>query len=166
MKKITVVLILFALVLTACKALGINAKEGEDVEVAKITPSPDQAAMELEAEPVIVFERGGGIAGVTEQWSIYATGKVSKQNGEELTVGPAQVTALLAAIQAAGFYDMKAGPSIGNPGSCKDCFTYKLTVNRDEKPYSITAQEGAKDIPEAFWNLIKQINDLVAGPAK
>jgi hypothetical protein len=161
MKKITIVLILFALVLTACEALGISPKEGTDVKVEKITPSPDKAAMEFEAEPMIVFERGGGIAGVTEQWSIYASGKISSQNGEELTVAPAQVTALLDAIQAAGFYDMKVGPGAASPGTCKDCFTYKLTVNKDEKPYSITAQEGAKGVPDMFWNLINQINDLV-----
>ena len=85
MKKITIVLILFALVLTACGSLGAKAKD------------------ESKAEPVIIFQRSGGFAGVSEQWSIYATGKISKQNGEELSVEPAKVTALLAAIQTAGF---------------------------------------------------------------
>jgi len=85
MKKIAIVLILFALVLTACSVLGANADDENNVEVTKITPSPDKAAMEAEAEPMIVYERGGGIAGVSEKWSIYATGKITKQNGEVLT---------------------------------------------------------------------------------
>ena len=145
MRKITVVLILFALVLTACASLGAKAKD------------------ESNKEPVIVFQRSGGLAGVSEQWSIYANGKIAKKDGEEHTADTAQVTALLEAIQAAGFYDMKAGPGIGGPGNCKDCFTYQLTVTSDKKANSLTVQEGAKDIPDALWNIIKQINDLIAG---
>jgi hypothetical protein len=144
MKKITVALVLFALVLTACASLGAKAKD------------------EANKEPVIVFQRDGGFAGVSEQWSIYANGKIVKKDGEEHNVGPAQVTALLEALQAAGFYEMKASPSIAGSGSCNDCFTYQLTVTSGGKENTITAQEGAKDMPEAFWTIIKQIDGLIA----
>jgi hypothetical protein len=146
MKKITIVLILFALILTACGSLG--AKADND--------SKDKA------EPVIVFERSGGFAGVTEKWSIYATGKIVNEKGEEKSVDSATVTALLATIQTAGFYDLKASTGPGGISNCKDCFTYKLTVNGESKANTITAQEGAKDIPDAFWKVIQQINDLIA----
>ena len=142
MKKITAVLILFALVLTACASLGGKAKD------------------ESNKEPVIVFQRSGGLAGVSEQWSIYANGKITTKDGKELKIDTAQVTALLEAIQAAGFYDMKAG--IGGPSNCKDCYTYQLTVTSDKKSNSLTVQEGSKDMPEAFWNIIQKINDLIA----
>jgi len=166
MKKITIILILFALVLTACQSLGAKAKEEANEEITKITPTPGQAALDVEAEPMIVFQRSGGFAGITEQWSIYAYGKITKDTGEELSVDPAQVTALLEAIQAAGFFDMKASSGIGKLSNCKDCYTYQLTVNSAEKANTITVQQGAKDIPETFWNVIKQINDLIAGPTK
>jgi hypothetical protein len=145
MKKCTAVLILFALMLTACASLGGKTKD------------------ESNQEPVIVFQRSGGLAGVSEQWSIYANGKITTKDGKELKIDPAQVSALLEAIQAAGFYDMKAGPGIGGPSSCKDCYTYQLSVTKDKKAYSLTVQEGAKDIPEAFWKIIEQINNLIAG---
>jgi len=144
MKKTTIILVLFALVLAACGSLGAKAKD------------------EADKEPVIVFQRSGGFAGVTEEWSIYADGKIAKKDGKELTVASAQVTALLAAIDTAGFYEMKAGPGAGGPTSCKDCFTYQLTVTSNKKSNTITVQEGAKDIPEAFWNILKQITDLTA----
>jgi len=166
MKKILIILILFALVMTACESLGVKAKDENNADVTKITPSPGKDSMQLEAEPQIVFQRSGGLAGLTEQWSIYATGKISKQGGEDITVDPAQVTALLEVIQTSGLLDMKASSGIGGLSNCKDCFTYKLTVSGDGKPTTITFQEGAKDIPEAFLNIIKQINDLIAGAAK
>jgi hypothetical protein len=166
MKKITVILILFALVLTACESLGAKAKDDNNAEVAKITPSPGKASLELEAAPVIVFERSGGFAGETEQWNIYATGRIANQDGKEITVDPAQVTALLEAIQTAKLTDTKAGSGIGGLSDCKDCFTYTLTLNTGNKPQTFSAQDGAKDVPEAFWNILKQINDLIAGPAK
>ena len=156
MKKITVVLILFALVLTACKSLGAKAE--------KDTPAAKATDVNSALLPVIVFQRSGGFAGVSEQWSIYESGKVVKLNGDEISIEPAQVKVLLNAIQAAGFYEMKATSGIGGLSNCKDCYTYKLTVNGDGKTNTITAQEGAKDIPEAFWNLIKQINSVLSAP--
>ena len=63
--KITVALILFALVLTACASLGAKAKD------------------EANKEPVIVLQHDGGFAGLSEQWSIYANGKIVKKGGEE-----------------------------------------------------------------------------------
>jgi hypothetical protein len=149
MKKIAIVLVLFALVLTACGSLGAKAK--------------DEA--KADAEPVIVFQRSGGLAGVSEQWSIYANGKIITQNGAELSVEPAKVTALLTAIQTAGFYELKTSTGIGaGLSSCKDCFTYSLTVNGGEKPNTLTFQEGSKEIPDSILNIIQQINDLVAKP--
>ena len=145
MKKITVALILFGLVLAACASQGGKTKD------------------EANIEPVIVFQRSGGLAGVSEQWSIYADGKIAIKDGKEFKIDSAQVTALLEAIQAAGFYDMKAGPGIGGPSSCKDCYTYQLTVTSDKKSNSLTVQEGSKDMPESFWNIIQKINDLIAG---
>jgi hypothetical protein len=164
MKKIVIFLTLFALIVVACEALGVNANDESNTVVEKITPSPEKAAMALEAEPVIVFQRSGGFAGVSEQWSIYASGKISKQGGEDLTVDPAKVTALMEALQTAGFYDMKASSGKTVLSNCKDCFTYQLTVTGAEKANTITFQEGAKDIPEAILNIMNQINDLVASP--
>ena len=76
--------------------------------------------------------------------------------------GPAQVTTLLEALQAAGFYEMKVSPSTAGSGNCNDCYTYQLTVTSGGKENSITFQEGAKDIPEAFMGVVEQIDSLIA----
>jgi hypothetical protein len=166
MKKITIILIVLAIMLTACESLGVKP-EGESITNASgITPSPDQAVLGIGAEPVIVFQRSGGFAGGAEQWSIYATGKITKRNGGELSIDPAQVTALLDAIQAAGFYDLTQSSIKGAISNCKDCYTYQLTINGEGKANTLTFQDGAKDVPEAFWNIIKKINEWIATPTK
>lgn len=165
MKKITIVLILFALVLTACSALGAKAKDENNADIEKITPSPGKASMELEADPVIVYQRSGGIAGVDEEWSIYATGKIVQKDGKEFSVDPVKVAVLLETVETAGLGEFKPASGIGGISNCKDCFTYTLTLFGDEKPLTISAQDGAKDVPEAFWTLINQIHELVTGAA-
>jgi hypothetical protein len=159
-------LILIALVLSACESLGVRAKDDNNAEVEKITPSPGKASMELQAEPVIIFKRSGGFAGTTDQWSIYATGKIVKLDGEEFTVDSAKVAALLEVVQTSGFFDLKAASGIGGVSNCNDCYTYQLTVNGDEKMNTLSFQDGAKDIPQALWDLIKQITDLTVKPTE
>ncbi len=165
MKKLTIVLALFALILSACSSKGVKA-EGETADqIAKISPSPSAAALEATVDPMIVFQRTGGFAGKAEKWSIYASGKIVQPSGAAVTIDSAKVDALMQAIQAAGFFEMKASAGIGSAAnSCKDCFTYTLTVSGPDKTNTISVQDGAKNVPDAFWTLIKQINELIAAP--
>jgi hypothetical protein len=169
MKKFAILSVLFALALTACQSLGVNTSGGSTDETTKITPSPGQAAMNLEPdqnmpaadEVVVVFQRSGGFAGVNQQWTIYANGNIVTDSGETLSVNPDQVTALLIAADAAGFFDMKVSSSLGSAGNCKDCFTYTLTITNHGQTNTLSAQDGSKNLPDAFWSIIQLINTII-----
>ena len=170
MKKFAIFLIFLALALTACQSSGAQANGAATDEARKITPSPGQAALNLQpdqntpaaGEAVVVFERSGGFAGVNDQWTIFSDGKIVKDSGETATISTDQLSALLSAVDAAGFYDMKPGSSLGNASNCKDCFTYTLTITNNGQTNTISAQDGSKNLPDAFWSLIQQINTLVS----
>jgi hypothetical protein len=172
MKKITIVLILFALVLTACQSANAKANAQSTKRVqAEMNTKATSVSLALKASGVVIIvQRSGGVAGVTDQWSFYADGKIVKDNADqgkpndERTVDSAQVTALLDALKAAGFFDMKISSSIGNLNNCKDCFTYQLTAISDGKTNTITIQEGAAGASEAIVKVIDQLIVLASNP--
>ncbi len=174
MKRLTILLIFFALMITACQSTGAKANLEATNEILKITPSPEQNALNVALdqntpspdELVVGYERSGGLAGVNERWSIYAGGRIVNQNGETITVDAAKVTDLLDAIDTAGFFDMKSASIIGGLNNCKDCFSYKLTVTSNGQTNTITTYDGAKGLPDSFWAILKQVNDLVNPPTQ
>ena len=153
MKKITIVLILFAIMLTACQSSGAKAK-GEYTEI------PSASKIEV-GDAIIVYQRSGGFAGVDEQWSLYADGRISDNKGNQKVVEGAQITALIDELKTAGVLEMKDSMGSGISNACKDCFTYTITVNIDGKTKKIITQDNTKGVPEAFWNVIKKLNNLV-----
>lgn len=174
MKKISIILVLVALIMTACQSLGVNTQKESANEVIKITPSPNQNTQKVNVAKgtslpdgvVVVFLRSGGLRGTSEQWSIYADGKILNGTGDKFSIDVAQVTAILAAFKAVGFYDMKTSASIGSLGKCNDCYTYQLTVSNAGEINSITFQDGDNGLPQSFWNIINQINTLIVNATK
>lgn len=182
MKKYIIFLILFAILFTACKSSNANADAQptklivdtlvpsgtqEDVTSAKGDSSnaKNADARELLADgAVIVIQRSGGIAGLNDQWSFYPDGKIVHVNikqsnaSDTQSVDAVQVTALLAALKAAGFFEMKSASGIGSGlSNCKDCFTYKLTATSEGSTNSISLQDSATGSPSTIEQLIKQI---------
>src|SRR3972149_4110280 len=164
MKKISIILILFALVLTACESSNANADvqptkrilgatspagtEGPIVVIkdeSSTAKTPEEQAL-LDSGAVILIHRSGGFAGVNEQWSFYADGKIVKDSGDQskadetISVDAVLITSLLEALKTACFFDMKASSGIGGMSNCKDCFTYKLAATSDGKINSITLE--------------------------
>ena len=188
MKKIPIFLILFALVLTACKSSNANADiqptkllvdtfvpagTDESVVAAKgdsSTPKNADVQALLANGAVIVLQRSGGFAGVNDQWSFYPDGKIVKENlkqsnsSENLSVEAAQVTALLDALNAAGFFDMKSSPGLGGLSNCNDCFTYSLTATSNGKTNSISLQQSSTGSPSTIEQLIGQLIGLAPTP--
>jgi hypothetical protein len=184
MNKTTIVLILFAFALTACGFFEAQADTQSTKKIAGATPVETDSsgkvfaqqgeaasttkantnAQALPAGAVIVFQRGGGFAGVAEQWVFFSDGRITNEKGDQKIVQADQVTALLDEFEAMGFFEMQISPGGGNFNTCKDCFTYQVTVTRGEKTNSITVQEGAAGVPEAFWTMINKLNSLAANP--
>jgi hypothetical protein len=104
---------------------------------------------------VITFTRTGGIAGISEMWSIYADGRVLGAAGEQGSIPVSEVGQLLAEIEAAGFFDWPARPR--SLESCADCFTYSLTVEYQGKTNRITLVDGESGAPEEAWAILERI---------
>jgi len=184
MKKTTIVLICFALALTACGLAAAQADTQATKKLAGATPvgtnssgkvfaqqgeitSTIEVNKNVQAIPagaVIVFQRSGGFAGVMEQWVFFSDGKITDEKGEQKTVPADQVSALLDKFEAIGFFEMRVSPGGGSIGVCKDCFTYQVTVTRGEKKNSVTVQDGAAGVPEALWITLSELVSLAANP--
>jgi len=183
MKKITIVLILFTLALTACGSADARANTRATQKIAAATPvetdasgrvfaqqgdttPTTEAAIKgqalLAAGAVIAFQRSGGFAGVSEQWIFFADGRITNDKGDQKTVEADQVTALLDELEAVGFFEMKIPSDGGKLSTCKDCFTYQITATNGEKLNTVTIIEGATGVPEAFWKIINKLSSMVA----
>jgi hypothetical protein len=112
-------------------------------------------------EPVIVFKRGGGLAGRSDEWLIYADGTVQAADGTRKTVAPEEVAALLAGLEARGFFELQA--AYGRDSQCADCYQYELTVVHDGQKKTVTTVDSAPDAPPELGLAIQQIQALVGG---
>lgn len=167
MKPSIVIIQLVAILLSACAPTVVQGTPPVQSTSAPVATEQAKAATQASAGAdklggaVIVFHRTGGVAGVDDLWSIYPDGRVVSSKGEEQTIQAEQVTALLAAIEALGFFDMK--DSYGRLSQCKDCFTYELTVSSGGKVKSITTVENASDAPPELGQVLEKINTLLTG---
>jgi hypothetical protein len=127
-------------------------------------PAPDSSTSPLPASgpnaAVIVLQRTGGLAGVSEQWSIFPDGRVLTPKGTQSQVDAAQVSALVTALDQAGFFTLQ--DSYGKNSPCRDCYNYQLSVNDSGRSKTVSFVEGAGDTPPGLTAALKAINELVA----
>ena len=105
---------------------------------------------------VLVYKRTGGIAGVDEEWIIYADGSVLDPDGGQQQVDPQQVQAI---VDMAGNMDSKGSYTPIN--NCCDLFTYTITVYTAEATKSVTTTDGAKQ-PVEVTAVFDKIGQLLA----
>ena len=115
------------------------------------TQTPDSRS----SGAAITLDRSGGIAGISEHWTIYLDGRVIGPAGEEASVPAGEVNQLLADIDAAGFFEWPPRPR--SLQSCADCFTYSLTVEYEGKVNRITLVDGESGAPEEAWTILERI---------
>ena len=124
-------------------------------------PSPAIEAAAVGDEVVLVFRRGGGIAGVDESWTMYGDGRVVDASGTETNVDDAAVAALVEQARSAGFFEQQLSPP--KMSSCRDCFTYQLTISAAEQKNSISFEDAQDGVPDSIWDLAAAVQALVAG---
>jgi hypothetical protein len=132
--------------------------EGEEAA----TPAPEsegQPEAELPESAVILFHREGGIAGVSEEWTVFADGRVVDAAGNEFQLEPAAVTAMLATIQATGF--MELDNSQAPVELCCDRFVYTLTVRLDDRTHSMTMVDGQENVAPALEEAINTVQSAI-----
>jgi hypothetical protein len=138
-------MIVAALVLAGCAPAG-----------STLTPGGAQDG----GQAVIVFERGGGIAGIHEVWTVYADGATASAEGAGQAVAAAEVEAVMAEADRLGFWEMEA--AYGANDQCADCFTYNLTLTWEGRTKTVTTMDAASDAPPELSELLTAVSQLVA----
>lgn len=132
------------------------------------TPTPSQAepvrstsdkSTELSEGAVITYQMSGGFAGKTQQWAIYADGRITRSDGREWQITPAEVEQLLADIKAAGFFEL--GDSYMPLNTCCDRITYTLTVKSDDQVKTVTTMDAAPNVPEELSKVQERLGNLL-----
>ncbi|MBN1147242.1 MAG: hypothetical protein JXA78_08300 [Anaerolineales bacterium] len=104
---------------------------------------------------VIVYRRSGGFAGLDEEWTIYADGRVTSKDGRQWQASPEQASDLIVQIEALGFFEIKADPIPLIP--CCDRFYYELTMVSGEQAHTIATYDGAPATPPGLWQAMEAV---------
>lgn len=113
------------------------------------------------ADPAIVYERSGGIAGAREEWAVYPDGRIVAPDDGKRTVPAPVVTGLVAGLEKAGFFELQ--DSYGAGGSCRDCFTVALTVRSGAKVKKVTAVVEDVATPAEVKAIIEMVEKVLRG---
>lgn len=151
----------------------------EATPAAQAYPGPDSAATpaapadpkpappsDLPADAALRLSRSGGIAGITETWTVYADGRVEvsrKAAAAAEPVGqlqPAQVQALLAQLEQLGFFEMQTeyGKNV-----CCDMIVTTLQARSGERQHHVTVVEGQEGIPAEALAAVQAVQALLQG---
>ncbi len=115
------------------------------------------------ATPIIVYERSGGYAGLTDRWEIYADGRITYDNGNnrvmEWQADPADVTQLHAEIIALDFFALESNYVPKN--ACCDLFTYSITVTDGTQTHTTTTVDQEPSTPDSFWVILDMVDTFI-----
>jgi hypothetical protein len=108
---------------------------------------------------VIVFRRDGGIAGVSEEWTIFPDGRIEDGQGNTFEIEPEAVTTMLTAIEASGFMELDNSQPLQN--ICCDRFVYTLAVRLDDNVHTMQTVDGAENVPAGLTEAINAVQSVV-----
>jgi len=182
MKK--VLLILGLLLLTACGSATFFGKEPvlppteipiiiDGGEIAGVLPMDGGAGEVLLSDeeldsfltaagtenPVIIYSKIGGVAGVAFEWKFYADGRIEGNRGQAGAVHPAIIANIVLAADKAGFYE--TNDEYLNEDQCCDLITYYLTVTDGHQTHTVTREDGAP-YPPAYGAVVTAVEALIA----
>ena len=122
-------------------------------------PTPTDGRAAIFPNTIIVYQREGGIAGESQKWTFYSTGRIVAGDGTEWQVPADQVKPL---------FELAESPDFGNlsdnypaAGTCADCYTHTLTVFGPSDPQTVTFTEGA-NAPAPLPQMLDEINQVLA----
>ncbi|MDX1664363.1 MAG: hypothetical protein R3272_11240 [Candidatus Promineifilaceae bacterium] len=146
--------------------------EGQNIRIAEPgrieQPAGEIPGPELEGA-VVFFQRSGGIAGDVLTVRVYEDGLVERVEGrpgpstpiEAVNVDPAEVEALLAELEAAGYFELNERSYLPED-TCCDRFFYLMNVEGEEGEQIVEALEATPENPEALTESITIIEAFVA----
>lgn len=118
-------------------------------------------------EPVVTFERSGGIAGDHVTYFIYPDGQVEKRTGlpdpsqpvELVAMAPEEVDFFVQELKDLGFVEV-AGDYVPED-TCCDRFFYTVTLLDQNQLYTIEALSDAEETPDAVWEIIDAVEQFI-----
>ena len=123
------------------------------------TDTPTDPREEKMGGAVIIYQRSGGFAGISEAWTFYADGRIISIDETEYNLEAEQVSRLLTEIEALGFFEMSGSGKLFS--DCRDCFSHQLTAKGGGKFNSISAVDGAPGTQDQFWKILEKINEIL-----
>lgn len=117
----------------------------------------------------VFFQRSGGFAGELMTVRIYPDGTVERAMGEPApdmpvetaVIDPATVDALVAGLEEAGYFDLER--TYLPEDLCCDRYLYLVSVQGEEAVQTVEALEATPDTPDALWQSVELIEEVVAG---
>jgi hypothetical protein len=112
-------------------------------------------------EYVISMEVSGGIAGITEEYTLFPDGRIVSSQGKEARVSAQQLAGVYASLDEHRFFEMEEDYTLFS--NCRDCFTYIVTVQDGDRFKTVKAEEGTTNAPQGLWVIVREISKLAAG---
>jgi len=146
-------------------------------ESEMFTPAPDQVdtqtptptisfTKEIEnqkriptGEPVIVFKRSGGLAGISEEWRFYEDGLVTSLTGLIWQLDPQEVSQQVEELKAWGFFELESEYFPEN--TCCDRYLYSIIVKQDEQEHRVDTMDGLEEMPHSLWIVLQSMNTFI-----
>ena len=143
---------------------GDQVRVAEDVggQPAGEAPDPDLEGASL------LYQRSGGIAGELVTVRVFDDGTVERIAGrldpdaqvEMVERDPAAVDALLADLEAAGYFQLER--SYLPADMCCDRFLYLISVLDEGEAHTVEALSDTPETPEALWESIELIETFIS----
>jgi hypothetical protein len=109
--------------------------------------------------PILTFQRSGGFAGMSQQWTVYGDGRIEMPDGSEKQADPKQLQTILDAAQTADFFTLN--DSYVPEESCCDQFLYDITIQLDGQNKTIQVTDADSEQPEQVTAVLNAINKLI-----
>lgn len=124
-------------------------------EGAYPAPAATQAVLTLNAaDPVIVLQQSGGIAGMEAKWTIYGDGHITSEGGfgnSNNQITAVELANFLAETEKGGFFDLKE--SYLPEATCCDLMTYVITITTPDQTKTVTTMDTATMPPSLSQTL-------------
>lgn len=151
--------LLLMLVVACAPSIAKPTLEPQVTPAIEITATSTVSDKEQLEGAVIIYERSGGLAGLSEQWNFYHDGHVISDDGQEYLLDENQISDLLIKIEDLGFFEIDDANQMLS--DCYDCYKYKLTVRSDKRIKSISMVEGSDRAPDQLWKILEMIKESV-----
>jgi len=127
-------------------------------EPAGVTPTATDGRAAVFPNTIIVYQREGGLAGDSKQWTFYHTGRIVAGDGTEWQTSADQVKLLFSLAEAPAYW--KLNDSYPVASTCADCIVHILTVYQGGKIKKTTITEGAI-LPEDLQQMLNEVDGLI-----